>query len=181
MSDQFRAVIETLQSEVAEKEKELSELKRMINSLCPKAKLPAIYPDVELQVNRSIGQFRNDHFYGQPLAGAVREILSAKKAAGQGATSVNEIYATLIAGGFKFETSNEDNAKRGLRVSLSKNTTVFHKIPNGNWGLREWYPNIKDTKDKEEETEQITLPPTADQLGEDGTDGIMFNSKKATS
>ncbi|MDB5173599.1 MAG: hypothetical protein JWN51_2372 [Phycisphaerales bacterium] len=181
MSDQFKAVIETLQGEVQEKEKEVVDLKKMINSLCPKAKLPIIYPDIELQSFQSVGQFRNDHFYGQPLASAVREILSARKTAGQGAASVNDIYTVLVGGGFKFETSNEDNAKRGLRISLSKNNITFHKLPNGNWGLREWYPNIKEAKEKEDDADDASAPAARDPLGKDGEDGVMFSNKKATS
>jgi hypothetical protein len=178
MSEQFVAVIETLQTELQEKEQEAADLKKLINSLCIKAKMPLLYNDVELQTNRSAGKFRSDHFYGQPLASAVREILTARKAAGQGAASVSDIFNVLSSGGFKFETSNEDNAKRGLRISLSKNNTVFHKLPNGNWGMREWYPNIKETKVKTEE-EAGAEEPSANGLGTDGDDGVMFTKKKA--
>lgn len=176
--DHFRSVIETLQGEVTEKEREAVELKKLINSLCVKAKLPAIYSEADLQATHHVGQFRTDQFYGQPLASAVREIMTAGKAAGRGAMTVNDIYSTLIAGGFKFDTSNEDNAKRGLRISLSKNTVAFHKLPNGNWGLREWYPNIKEPKAKVEDDDNSAGEPGAEGLGKDGEDGVMFTNKK---
>jgi hypothetical protein len=182
MSDHFKAVIETLQGEVVEKEKEIVDLKKTINSLCPKANIPPIYPDIELKsTGSSSGQFRNDHFYGQPLASAIREILSARKAGGHGAASVGDIYTTLINGGFKFDVSNEDNAKRGLRISLSKNNVTFHKLPNGNWGLRDWYPNIKDTKEKPDDEEESPETAASSPLGKDGEDGVMLGNKKATS
>ena len=29
----------------------------------------------------------------------------------------------------------------------------FHKLPSGKWGLKEWYPNIKEDKEKTPEEE----------------------------
>jgi hypothetical protein len=29
---------------------------------------------------------------------------------------------------------------------LRKRSAVFHKLPNGTWGLKEWYPNAKSSK-----------------------------------
>jgi hypothetical protein len=52
----------------------------------------------------------------------------------------DDIYAALVAGGFKFEgnTGTEDNQKRALKVALTKNTAQFVKIGE-NFGLRSWY------------------------------------------
>jgi hypothetical protein len=61
---------------------------------------------------------------------------------------VDEIHQALLAGGYKFEAATEEIAKRGLRISLTKNSHSFHKLPSGLYGLREWYPAIKDTKAK---------------------------------
>ena len=69
-----------------------------------------------------------------------------RKAMNMGPASVAEIYEALKSGGYQFDATNEDYAKRGVRHSLSKNTQTFHKLPNGDFGLIEWYPAIKKTK-----------------------------------
>ena len=33
-----------------------------------------------------------------------------------------------------------------LRISLGKSSHTFHKLPNGQYGLLEWYPNVKPPK-----------------------------------
>jgi hypothetical protein len=60
-----------------------------------------------------------------------------------GPATVKEIYDALKAGGYKFETKNDANAMRNLRISLTKNTSIFHKLPGGEFGLNEWYPKLK--------------------------------------
>ena len=82
-------------------------------------------------------------------ASAVREILEMRKAGGLGAASVNEIYDMLVTGGFHFDAKDDENAKRSLRISLTKNSALFHRVPNGQYGLLSWYPAVKTPKDKE--------------------------------
>lgn len=129
-----------------QQEAEVIETKKMVNGLRKMLGQPAMFTDLDVQPDSGNGNYRRDQFYGQALAKVVREILVSRKAGGQGPASVNEIYDSMIAGGYKFETANEDNSKRGLRISLSKNSTTFHKLPTGLWGLLEWYPNVKETK-----------------------------------
>jgi hypothetical protein len=65
-----------------------------------------------------------------------------RRALKQGPAGLSDIYSALVRGGYKFETKNEENAKRGLRQSLTKNVAQFHKLPNGMFGLTEWYPKV---------------------------------------
>lgn len=149
MSDHIRATIADLQIKLGEQEQTVAKTKTLINQLCEIAGLAPMYAPSELAGDGGVSlSIRSDQFYGQPLATCVRNILEMRKALNQGAATVNEIYAALIEGGFAFETKNEDNAKRGLRISITKNTALFHKLPNGKIGLTEWYPNAK-TKRKE--------------------------------
>lgn len=145
MSEQVIATIELIQSQIQKQEQEIAEKKRVINSLCPLAGIPAIYADVDsgAAVN---GTIRPDEFYGRPLAEAVRAVLDRRKQSNQGAATVQEIYEAMKAGGFHFQAKNDDYAKRGLYQSLMKNTATFHKLPNGRYGLRNWYPNVKSCK-----------------------------------
>jgi hypothetical protein len=131
--------IEMVQAQVRELEQQTLEKKRVANDLCKLADRPPCYADTQgtSAVTTSI---RADEFYGKPLATAVRSILEKRAAANLGAATVSELYESLVIGGMAFEVKNDANAKRGLYSSLSKNQ-AFHKLPNGTYGLSEWYPN----------------------------------------
>jgi hypothetical protein len=151
MSEHVKQTIADLQDELRQQEQSVIETKRLINTLCKRAGMDPIYGDAELAISSGPSlSIRGDQFYGQPLATCIREILEMRKALNQGPATVNEIYDALATGGFKFETKNEDNAKRGLRISLTKNTSIFHKLPTGKFGLLEWYPNAKAAKPKDD-------------------------------
>jgi hypothetical protein len=38
---------------------------------------------------------------------------------------------------------------------MGKNTAKFHKLPNDTWGLTEWYPKAKESKEKETDGRRI--------------------------
>ena len=90
-----------------------------------------------------------DQFYNKPLATAVREVLEMRKR--RPATS-QEIHAALKTGGFAFESRDDENAMRGMAVSISKNTALFARLPNGLIGLNEWYGG--GTKRKKQQTKE---------------------------
>jgi hypothetical protein len=161
--NEFMPAISRLVADIERRDAETWELKRTVNKLCQFADMPPRYPDNNPPGGGSGGaRFKADQFYGKPLASAVREYLEmrgAPNANGQGAATVKEIFNALKEGGFAFDTKNDDNALRGLRISLAKNTTTFHRLPNGQFGLLSWYPNAKPPKlklgatDDEEEVE----------------------------
>ena len=136
-TDHIDQTIAEMQKHLAEDQKKVLERKRLINQLSQMAGRGQIYADAELE-STSLGlTIRSDQFYGQPFATSVRDILLMRKGLNKGAATINEIYAALMEGGFKFDTKNEDNAKRGMRISLAKNNAMFHKLPTGTFGLRE--------------------------------------------
>ena len=164
MAEQIKSAIAVLQTELKEQEQQVIETKKLINSLCKRSGMPPMYADAELNASGGVPlTIRSDQFYGQPLAPSIREILQMRRALNRGPATVNEIYDALHEGGFKFETKNLDNAKRGLRISLMKNTAVFHKLPNGQFGLLEWYPNVKARKDTPAESEATSETEDEDQ------------------
>lgn len=127
-------------------EAEIAKTKDFVNQIRAFEGETPLYTETVASMNGSLASMRSDRFYGQPLATAVRDILEMRKVANLGAASINEIYSTLISGGYNFETANEENAKTGLRSALRKNP-VFHKIPgNGQYGLSEWYPKRKKSR-----------------------------------
>jgi len=135
--------IEMVRGQIEKLDQEMIEKKRMVNDLCKLAGMSPIYADTSVTAQNGTIGFRSDEFYGKPLASVVRSILEKRAAAGMGAASVSEIYDAMVKGGYKFTAKSEDNAKRGLYISLAKNTSTFHKLPNGNYGLLSWYPAVK--------------------------------------
>jgi hypothetical protein len=148
MSEHILQAIQELEARLRDQERDVKETKSAINSLC---KVIGRQPPHDLDEPERIpviGSIRPDQFYGQPLSTIVRDILLMRKAANLGAASVAEIYRSMRDGGYAFETTDDANAQRGLRISLTKNSQTFHKLPNGRYGLREWYPSAKEPKAK---------------------------------
>lgn len=148
MSDHVNKTVEMLKGQIQEETEQTNQKKKMVNSLLELEGLPSIYQDIDSTVGEYSLSFRSDRFYLQPLATAVRDILEARRASNLGSASINEIYETLVAGGFKFTNTRDAINKRTLSISLAKNSVTFHKLPNGEFGLLEWYPGAKDTKSK---------------------------------
>ena len=89
-----------------------------------------------------------------------------------GPASVSEIYEAMLAGGYEFEAKDADNAKRGLRISLTKSSATFTKLPQGKYGLREWYPTVKDPKARPAQKERV------EEMLEDVPDEFDFQAKE---
>lgn len=144
MSESIEKTISELQKHLDDLAAQTSDTKRTINSLCKVVGKHPIYNDVDVSQGRTL-MMNGDEYYGKPLATVVREILVDRKLSNAGPANVNEIYDSMIAGGYQFDAKSESNAKRGLRISLAKNTATFHKLPNGKFGLSDWYSAIKTT------------------------------------
>lgn len=141
--------VANLQGHIRDLEKEIIDTKRMVNRLLIRKGQPSLYPDAAMDGEAgSVFALRTDQFYGESLSGAMRQYLKLRRTANVGPGSVNDIYEALCRGGFNFGTDDEDNRKRILRLSLVKNTSLFHRLPNGHYGLSEWYGEI--TKKEEE-------------------------------
>jgi hypothetical protein len=133
------STIELLSKRVSGKEEEINKLKKLINELCGEAGIPLKFQDVS--ENESGVSIRSDQFYGQTLNAALRTYLEQRK--NLGAASVSEIYVAIRDGGYKFETKSEDIARISLANALRKTSSIFHKLPNGKYGLLSWYPSAK--------------------------------------
>src|SRR4051812_5529067 len=132
MDESARQYLSVLQGKLKEQEATVLETKRLMNTICKLHNEAPMFSDAEMNVSSGPSlSIQSDQFYGQPLASGIRQILELRKGLGQGPATVNDIYEALKEGGYKFETKNDDNARRGLRISLMKNTATFHKLPNG--------------------------------------------------
>lgn len=132
-------------ADIAKLESNIREKKTTVNTLCTVAKREKMY-QLEEQAEVVPSRIRPDQFYGQPLASAVRTILEMRKQQDLGAATVKEIFEALTMGGYQFNTKNDEVAVASLRNSLSKNTVTFHKLPNGRFGMLNWYPNARPAK-----------------------------------
>ena len=74
-----------------------------------------------------------------PLTKGIRDFLFEN-----GPSTIDEIYAALLEGGFKFDAKNDSTAKRSLAISLAKNTATFEKLRSGHIGLKTWYQGQRE-------------------------------------
>jgi hypothetical protein len=177
MSKTVDQVISDLAAEITADEASLRKKKETVNTLCGAVGRPPAYA-LESSATALPTQIRSDQFYGQPLAGSVRTILEMRRAQNLGAATNREIYDSLMAGGYEFDTKSEDIAQKSLRNSLAKNTALFHKLPNGQFGLLAWYPNVKKPKsflqrviDGEITQDEIGAPPSDEEIASDQAAG----------
>jgi hypothetical protein len=147
VSEHIERTLEMVVTQIADLERQIGEKKKIANGLCQLMGRDALYLDSG--PNNHGGPLRPDEFYGRPLATVVQQVLERRRLSGLGAATVPEIYETLVQGGFHFNTKNAENAKRNLYQSLGKNMK-FHRLPNGSYGLSEWYPNLRRSKDLDE-------------------------------
>jgi hypothetical protein len=133
MTDKLSAAIEALEEDLVRQETEVADTKRMINSLRRRMGLEPLYADETAQSST----LRPDQFYGKPLATAAREYLERRKQA----CLVDEVLQGLKKGGFDFKGTGwkEKDYLRMLAISMAKNNLLFHKLPNGTFGLLNWY------------------------------------------
>lgn len=140
MKTETEQAIQALREKLRVKEEDARQLKVVLNAFYTDEGQPAPYPDVNAEAaSVSLGALRSDLFYGNTIAEAAKIYLEMRKASGFGSAPVNDIYNALKAGGYKFDTANEENAKNGLRISLRKNSSIFHQLPAGDYGLCVWY------------------------------------------
>ena len=145
MTQPLDAAVAELQKKLQEQEEAVIQTKQMINQLCGFMEKPPLYNDAELVTSKTTA-VRADEYYGKAAQTAMRQVLERRKHIGPATT--REIYDALLEGGYDgFRTDDEQNRLTGLRISLRKASKVFHKLPGGEWGLVDWYDNIR-TKPK---------------------------------
>jgi hypothetical protein len=163
MADPYQQIINEFLNDLKKAEEVVLHTKGTINALCEKAGKPKMFADNELTTSSKPQSLRSDQFHGRPLATVVREYLEIRRALEQGPATVTEIFDALIAGGYKFNTKNDQISRISLNGSMGKNP-IFYKLPNKQWGLSDWYPNAKRksvTRAGEDETEDSPEEPVA--------------------
>lgn len=176
MDNAFAPAIAKLQEDLQVIERKARGLKEAINTLCSSAGMDPMYV-IEDEAASSVSSIRADTFYGKTIGAAAREYLEMRQASGLGPCEPKEVYKALIEGGMQFSTSSETNAQISVSNTLRKSSKVFHRLPNGQYGLLAWYPNVKaekaataDDQDDGEEESAASTEPTADDVSDDAPD-----------
>jgi hypothetical protein len=155
MDEHLTSIMEQAKRKLAEQEQAVIDSKKFINQLCQFGGVPPLYKLEEAGPTAlGIGAIQSDTFYGKSATTAVREFLEMRKASSLGAATYGEVIQALETGGFDFSTLSPDKevAKRAVTITLGKNSSIFHKLPNGNWGLLSWYPEAKEKKKQKAES-----------------------------
>jgi hypothetical protein len=154
----FQPAIDELEKDLIEAERHVNTLVSAINVLRAKSGLPPrspnsvsggdIRPGVSAPTESGpiVSHIKHDTFFGKRMGTAAREFLEMRKSQGQGPAKTREIFDALKAGGFQFNTRDDSIAVVSLRNTITKNSVMFQKLPNGTFGLRAWYPNAKQDK-----------------------------------
>jgi hypothetical protein len=95
-----------------------------------------------------VTQIADDTFYGQKQTPAMRTYLEMRKAQGLGPATPREIYEAIKSGGYVFEAKDAEVALVGMRALLRTQPNIFHRLPQGTWGLTVWYPDAKKPKEE---------------------------------
>lgn len=155
MSDtnEFATIIARLEGRYIEAQKLADDKLAALNVVRQEAGLPPRPSGIEAVMGEGgpvLTQIKRDTFYGKKQMTAIREYLTMRRAQGDGPATPREILDALKAGGYRFEAKSDDIAAVGLRALLRKANNVFHKLPGtGSYGLLEWYPNAKTSRDDE--------------------------------
>ena len=164
MANKLSIAIEVLEDELREQLEKVAETKKLINQLLTRGGEPIRYHDVSVT---SSGGLRADEYYGKSVTGAAQLYLERLHRA----LSADEITKGLEQGGFDFKPLGWTEAARvrNIAISLAKNPKTFHKLPNGTWGLTEWYPSVKDAVAKSKSSPTVTadLTSTPDEAGDE--------------
>ena len=145
MAEHMDKTVTDLMRHVDDLEQQVVDSKRTVNSLCKIMGRQPVYGNVDPTTIAS-NQLGGDEYHGRPLARVVREILEHRRAVGTGPIAINELFEVMLAGGYEFTSKKDEIKKRGLAIALAKNSSTFYKLPNGKFGLLEWYPNVRDQR-----------------------------------
>jgi hypothetical protein len=141
MKAELSPAVEALRNQLHEQLTEVTDTKKMINSLLRRMGEDPEFPEAEVgQMQMRLNGARPDQYYGKPFATAAQEYLERRKQA----CSAEEILKALEHGGFDFRALGwKDKFRmRNIAISLAKYNQKFHKLPNNTFGLLAWYPDI---------------------------------------
>jgi hypothetical protein len=144
--ERYAAAYEAAMEEVAEKAADLAAAQRFANAMALKAGKDQPFADIETPNAKSANTIKSDQFANYTYPSEAARAFLAFRGQAKGAAELDAIFEALQAGGFAWGSSKND-PKGGLRIALGKDSQV-RRLPNGTYGLWEWYPNAKKPVEK---------------------------------
>ena len=131
--------ISQLEAEVRSEEEALRAKKRLVNHLCAAVGAAQTYGAHELEpIMRDLAPGLS-LFDVLPLTACVRRVLEQRSRCGLEPPAVEDIFRTLLRGGFDFSTVSANGRRAQLRrlaTALSRNSNWFVRTPDGKWCLK---------------------------------------------
>ncbi len=161
----LQSAVEVLLAKLEAQEQTVRDTKKMINDLLRHIGKEPMFADLAEPSSTRSMSIRPDQFYGRPLATVAKEVLEAKGHA----MPAQDIMDALERGGYDFDAQGwkEKDRLRNFSITLAKNTTGFHRLPNGHFGLPKWYPEAVNRK-QSAKTERESAP--SEQAAANGED-----------
>lgn len=131
------AVVDSMMDEIEKVERDLLEMKRAANTFARRAGVEEPYPEANDERIR-IARVRPDQFFGSPAPSTAARDFLLWRGRERGSAPLEEIHAALKAGGYDFGVRSDADARSNLKTALSKDGQIY-KLPNGTYGLRDWY------------------------------------------
>src|SRR5258706_3436242 len=103
MRDENLKLVETLREKIRAKEEEARQLKIVVNGFYSDAGEPIPYPNANTESVANHTSLRSDLFYGSTISEDAQMYLEMRKASGLVSASVNDIYAVLKTGRYRFD------------------------------------------------------------------------------
>jgi len=160
MNEKLGSAVEVLLGQLQEQMQEIVETKKMINSLRRRMGEDPMFNDITVEQVGS-ATIRSDQFYGKSILTAAKEYLESRRRA----CPAEEIIRGLQEGGFDFRMLNwKDNDRlRSFTMTLAKNSKMFHRLPNGQFGLPSWYPDVMNKRSQERTQEKAETTDLVDE------------------
>lgn len=131
-------------------ERKVNTLLSALNVLREEAGMPPFSPSAGGHREPGPGasmEIKPDRFFNKRQHTAIREYLELRHTNELGPAKPREIFEALKAGGFQYETKDDQVALVGLRSLLRRRTNVFIKVGDtGAYGLVSRYGKAKPTK-----------------------------------
>lgn len=168
LDESVRCVLERLTQKLAAAQAEVRRLKRSINDMleaadeAPQFDLAAEEDAPSATQASRRRQYRRDEFFGQPLAGVVRQLIEDN-----GALNEDELYRLMLSGGYVFAEKDESKAKTNLKISLGKNQ-AFGRTQAGYYTLSKKIAKSTRRQDSGPSGQPLARDNDSDQDSENG-------------
>jgi len=170
--EHIKQTIDTALIKLKDLERDVAQTRDLINRLRAFIGEPPMFETTQTEGSPAASGLKGDEYVGKVQQTAIRTILERRKGLGLAPSTLDEIYTDLKAGGYVFDTRDDEMGKRGVYNTLARSSgNAFFRLSNGKWGLMSWYPGVKKKKAAADEKPGSTGGPNEPQEpAEDSTE-----------